>query len=122
MNRSIIEKLSTYSLISLFSIPVKNFISNFETIIEADIEDKIETQTEEKIPESVRTLETVPEIKKVPFVLKGILYDGRNSIAIIEQDFEKMLSIGESIDDRKILDIQPDFIVLDTGEKIYIEF
>ena len=96
--------------------------TDIEDKIETKIEQKIETQTEEKIPESVRTLETVPEIKKVPFVLKGILYDGRNSIAIIDQDGEKTLFIGESIDHRKILDIQPDFIVLDNGEKFYIDF
>lgn len=95
---------------------------NIEEKIETELDKNIDTKTEEKIPESVQNLETVPEIKKVSFVLKGILYDGRNSVAIIEQDFEKMLSIGESIDHRKILDIQPDFIVLDTGEKIYIEF
>lgn len=92
--------------------------SEIEDKIEKSVEDsvvKIENKIEEKI-------EKIVEPRRVPRIkLKGIIFAGKNSVAIIDLEGEQDLMVGDSIDGFRIEKISRDFILLDSGDKIFLE-
>lgn len=82
-----------------------------EKIVEDQVENPIEDQIEESIPESKQ----IPPIK-----LKGIIFADEKSIAIVEFNGEHDLMLGDSIGDWKIVEINRESIVLDSGDRISI--
>ena len=80
-------------------------------IDEKIVEDQIENPIEDQIPE----VKQIPPIK-----LKGIIFAEEKSIAIVEFNGEHDLMLGDSIGDWKILEINRESIVLDSGDRISI--
>ena len=80
-------------------------------IDEKIVEDQVENQIEDQIPE----VKQIPPIK-----LKGIIFAEERSIAIVEFNGEHDLMLGDSIGDWKILEINRESIVLDSGDRISI--
>lgn len=62
------------------------------------------------------------EQPKEPLTLTGTAISGDNKTAMILRGKETLfLTIGDVIDGRRILDITPDFVTLDDGERIYLQ-
>ena len=80
-------------------------------IDEKIVEDQVENQIEDQIPE----VKQIPPIK-----LKGIIFAEERSIAIVEFNGEHDLMLGDSIGDWKIVEINRESIVLDSGDRISI--
>ena len=80
-------------------------------IDEKIVEDQIENPIEDQIPE----VKHIPPIK-----LKGIIFADEKSIAIVEFNGEHDLMLGDSIGEWKIIEINRESIVLDSGDRISI--
>lgn len=68
--------------------------------------------------------EPSPQVEqpKEPLTLTGTAISGDNKTAMILRGNETLfLTIGDVIDGRRIVDITPDFVTLDNGERIYLQ-
>lgn len=96
---------------------IKNEIVEEKSSIEdSKIDEKIvEDQVENPIEDQIPKVKQIPPIK-----LKGIIFAEERSIAIVEFNGEHDLMLGDSIGDWKILEINRESIVLDSGDRISI--
>ena len=81
-------------------------------LAESTLEEIVEDQIEDQIPKSKQ----IPPIK-----LKGIIFADEKSIAIVEFNGEHDLMLGDSIGDWKICEINRESIVLDSGDRIFLD-
>lgn len=63
-----------------------------------------------------------PAAPKEQVVLTGVAISGETKMAMILRDKETLfLTVGEEIGGRKIIDITPEFVTLDDGERVYMQ-
>ena len=101
-----------------------------------DSNSKIENKPDTMIPafNPPPQINTVKPVEKVVLTLKGVAISGDKKMAIIQRDSTTkndstnsngkteslLLSLGDEIDGRRIMNIGKDFIVFDDGQKLYI--
>ena len=88
-------------------------------------EEKIEPpKVEEKISEPVEEVEIIPQIEE-QFILVGTAITSEEKTALIQHKKNSVsenifVTVGEELGGKKILDITEDYILLDGGEKVYL--
>lgn len=73
-------------------------------------------------PESIQPPPPKIEKPREQLILTGTAISGNNKIAMILRGNETLFkTIGDEIDGKKIVDITPDFVTFDNGERIYFK-